>query len=385
MSSRVKFLTRFLFAGPKGTGKTSAARILAKIINCEKLGKDKTPCDKCEQCTAITKGTNLDVIEMDAASHRGIDDVRTLRDAVKLSPSKAKKKIYIIDEAHMLTTEASNALLKTLEEPPEHVVFILATTNPEKLIDTIKSRTTFIPFKKGTITEIVRSLGRVAKGEKIKIDSEALKVIAVASDGIFRDATKILEQLVAEDKPLSKEFLEEYLFKQKSFDTDRFIGFLMTKNTRAAIEEIGKLGPSGVPVEVFLDALLAKMRAGLLYNVGAGGTEIKGLEKEDLVKLIELFSEAWRNIPGSPIEELPLEIAIIKWGEGAVGQFDRSEINSPAADGGASRDSSRSATSAGHDWLKQEFPALPNCPPLVRKVTAFAFRRLPLKWMRKKQ
>ena len=169
----------FLFAGPKGTGKTSAARILAKMVNCE---SKNPPCGNCDQCLSIDKGNNLDVIEMDAASHRGIDDVRILRDAVKLTPVSAKKKIYIIDEAHMLTTEASNALLKTLEEPPEHVIFILATTNPEKLIDTIRSRTTYIPFRKAKSEEIVRSLKRVVVGEKIKIDTETLSVIAEASD-----------------------------------------------------------------------------------------------------------------------------------------------------------------------------------------------------------
>lgn len=304
----------FLFAGPKGIGKTSAARILAKIINCE---SKNPPCDKCDQCKSITKGTNLDVVEMDAASHRGIDDVRTLRDAVKLSPSKAKKKIYIIDEAHMLTTEASNALLKTLEEPPEHVVFILATTNPEKLIETIRSRTTYIPFKKGTKEEIVRSLKRVTLGEKIKVDDNALGAIAEASDGAFRDAIKILEQLVSEEKPLTKEYLEEYLFRQKSFDTDRFISFLAQRNTKMAIEEIGKLGPSGVPIEVFLEALLKKLREGLLAEVGIMEQKIEGLSSADLVRLIELFSRASVEVSDAPIEELPLEIAVVKWGEGS--------------------------------------------------------------------
>src|SRR3972149_5898243 len=163
----------FLFSGPKGTGKTSAARILAKILNCEKKGKE--PCNKCDQCLSITKGSNIDVIELDAASHRGIDDVRALRDAVKLSPARARRKVYIIDEAHMLTTEASNALLKTLEEPPSHVNFILATTNPEKLIETIRSRATSVSFRKAASDEIVNSLGRIVKGEKIKIEKDALE------------------------------------------------------------------------------------------------------------------------------------------------------------------------------------------------------------------
>lgn len=319
----------FLFAGPKGTGKTSAARILAKIINCESTSLKLRgpglikPCEECNQCISIAKGSNLDVIEMDAASHRGIDDVRSLRDAVKLSPTQSKKKIYIIDEAHMLTVEASNALLKTLEEPPEHVVFILATTNPEKLIETIRSRTTFISFRKATVPEIVRSLKRVATAEKIKADDAGLAVIAEAADGAFRDAIKILEQLTSEGHEITKNFLEEYLFSKKSFDTDRFIKLLVSRDTKIAIEEIGKLGPSGVSTDVFLKSLLTKLRSGLMHLVGVDGTEIEGLTKGEIIKLIELFTEASKTIPDSLIEELPLELAVIKWGDEGGGQESR--------------------------------------------------------------
>lgn len=295
----------FLFAGPKGTGKTSAARILAKIINCEHLGKDGTPCDKCEQCISIIKGTNLDVIEMDAASHRGIDDVRTLRDAVKLAPTKSKKKIYIIDEAHMLTTEASNALLKTLEEPPEHVIFILATTNPEKLIDTIRSRTTFISFRKANSDEIVRSLKRVIAAEKIKISEESILKIAGVSGGAFRDAIKILEQYTLEG--------EEYLNRFKTSELTDFIGFLIKKDEKAAVDEIEKNVNSGTSMEIFLSELLETFHQAILSNVGIGENKIEGLSLPDLIKLSELFTEANRNLIDSPVEQLPVEIAVIKW------------------------------------------------------------------------
>lgn len=331
----------FLFAGPKGTGKTSAARILAKIINCESTslklrGPGLTnPCDECDQCISITKGSNLDVVEMDAASHRGIDDVRTLRDAVKLAPTRAKKKIYIIDEAHMLTVEASNALLKTLEEPPDHVVFILATTNPEKLIETIRSRTTYISFRKAGVAEIVRSLKRVVEAEGIKADDAGLTVIAEAADGAFRDGIKILEQLTSEGHPITKEFLDEYLFSKKSFDTDRFISLLVDRDTKIAIEEIGKLAPSGVSTEVFLKSLLGKLRSGLLSLVGVSGNPIPGLTKNELINLIELFNDASKNISDSLIEELPLELAVIKWGTAEGNENKESRImNNEEEDGG---------------------------------------------------
>lgn len=304
----------FLFAGPKGTGKTSAARILAKVLNCENIKSGK-PCERCRQCVSITSGSNLDVIEMDAASHRGIDDVRILRDAVKLVPVAAKKKVYIIDEVHMLTAEASNALLKTLEEPPEHVVFILATTNPEKLIETIRSRTTLIQFSKAKTTEIITSLKRVVAGEKIKIDEDSLKLIAEASDGSFRDAIKTLEQLISEENDLKKEAVENFLFKNKSANLGQFVDLIIKKEIKSLLSEVESLVANGVSIDGFLESLIKKFRVGLLSKVGIGDEVMQDLSREDVVKLIELLSKAYKDIGNSPIEELPLELALISWCE----------------------------------------------------------------------
>lgn len=303
-----------LFAGPKGTGKTSAARIIAKIVNCEKQGKKLTePCGRCSQCKSISNGNNIDVIELDAASNRGIDDVRALRDTVKLAPASARKKVYIIDEAHMLTLEASNALLKTLEEPPEHVLFILATTNAEKLIETVRSRTTLIEFHKASPEETVRSLLSVVKGEKLKIDKETLFLISKVSGGSFRDAAKILEQLVSQKIKLEKESVEEYLLKKKAFNEREFIGILAEKDIKKAILSINDFVEKGVGVENIIDSVTAVLREGLLAKVGIGSGEELNLSKEDLILLIELFTCARSQIALSPIEELPLEIAVVKW------------------------------------------------------------------------
>ncbi len=300
-----------LFSGPKGTGKTSAARIIAKIVNCEGVGAK--PCDKCEACKSIGGGGNIDVIEIDAASHRGIDDVRTLRDAVKLSPAQAKKKVYIIDEAHMLTTEASNALLKTLEEPPEHVMFILATTNPEKLIPTIRSRTTNINFRKATNEEVVRSLLRVIAGEKKKISEESLGLIAKAANGSFRDATKILEQLFTEEKSLDEKDIKEYLFQTKETNVGELLDLLAEKKTKDSLLTIHNFIVKGGSIKILIQELLFNVRTSLLAKVGIGEDLLPKFSKDDLIKLIGLFATASEQINNAIIEELPLEIAIIKW------------------------------------------------------------------------
>ncbi len=302
----------FLFAGPKGTGKTSSARILAKIINCEEQGSE--PCNRCKQCISITKGANIDVIEMDAASHRGIDDVRSLRDAVKLSPASARKKVYIIDEAHMLTTEACNALLKTLEEPPQHVVFILATTNPEKLLPTILSRTTVVNFHKATTDEVVRSLTRIVAAEKLKIEKDVLAVIARTSGGSFRDAVKILEQLTLENK-IDLKSAADFLLNTSNLDTAKFIKLLADYETQATLKLIEETVQKGVTAQEIIDSIVVSLRQELLSLAGVGKSKTNELEKEDLIELIEALIKAKRDVIGSPIEQLPLEIAVIEWGE----------------------------------------------------------------------
>lgn len=307
----------FLFSGPKGTGKTSAARILAKIVNCENRKKGSIePCNKCKQCTAVNKANNIDIVEIDAASHRGIDDIRTLRDAIKLAPADAKQKVYIIDEAHMLTTEASNALLKTLEEPPEHVLFILATTNPEKLIPTIRSRATQIQFKKASISEIVNSLKKKVIGEKISVEDGVLEAVANAADGSFRDADKILEHLTLGRKKVKLADTKEYLSHSGSFDISKMIESLATRNTQEALKLIASAADSGMPVENIVDVLVEKLRNTLLDQVEEAQKGNKGLfTNREIIDLIRILTKAKKDLSFTYLEQVPLEIALIEWCE----------------------------------------------------------------------
>ncbi len=186
----------YMFCGPRGTGKTSTARILAKAVNCAK-GPAPEPCNACENCISITNGANIDIIEIDAASNNGVEHIRELREKAGYIPSKLKKKIYIVDEVHMLSTSAFNALLKVLEEPPQHIMFILATTEPHKVLPTIMSRCQRFDFFPISIGEIVKKLNRISETENIAIDEQALEIIAKYADGSLRDADGILEQLAS--------------------------------------------------------------------------------------------------------------------------------------------------------------------------------------------
>jgi len=347
----------FLFTGPKGLGKTSAARIVAKVLNCERKNnesriptpprlrgagknqgkkrhdssfiihdsKNVEPCNKCNQCVSITSGTNLDILEIDGASNRGIDEIRDLREKVKLSPMRARKKVYIIDEVHMLTTEAFNALLKTLEEPPSHVVFILCTTEPHKVPATIKSRCLQIQFKKAAEEELIRSFERIAKAEKLKADTKALNLIASLSDGSFRDGAKILEEMVysvgfgqAKDKKITTELIEnKYHISSIKYHVSGLITAMATKDTKKGLELIAKLAKQGVDMKYFIEELINDLHKFLLIKMGIGenpGFKNSELGVGEIKTLIELLSKANSELKYAVLPQIPLELVIVEWG-----------------------------------------------------------------------
>ncbi len=309
----------FLFTGPKGLGKTSTARIIAKVINCTNRKEGSLePCNKCEQCVSITNGTNIDILEIDGASNRGIDEIRDLREKIKLSPAYSNKKIYIIDEVHMLTTEAFNALLKTLEEPPSHALFILCTTEPHKVPETISSRCFCISFKLATTEELVRSFARITASEKVKIDKDALETIASLADGSFRDGTKILDEMVsvAKGEKITKELIEKnYQITNISQQTDQIIKILADRNLKAGLNLVEDLVKQGIDEKYFLDQMIVRLHQILLQKAGAEeSTDLSNnFSLTDISLLGGLMQKASFEIKGSVLPQLPLELLVISW------------------------------------------------------------------------
>ena len=243
----------YLFTGPRGVGKTTTARLIAKGLNCMENGITDNPCGVCENCTAIEKGNFIDLIEIDAASNRGIDEIRALKDKINYQPVKGRKKVYIIDEVHMLTKEAFNALLKTLEEPPGHVVFILATTEPDKVLDTIISRCQRYDFLPVSLEEMSGKLSEIAKSEGIVIDDACYKLIHEKATGSMRDAISIFEKVISYylDQDIKLEDVEKVLGVIPRKKLEDFLTIIVGNKSKDALVFLDELWENGIDVESF--------------------------------------------------------------------------------------------------------------------------------------
>jgi len=334
----------YLFAGPRGVGKTSTARILAKALNC-KSDPTINPCSDCSSCVEISESRSLDVIEIDGASNRGIDEIRVLRENVKFAPTSGKFKVYIIDEVHMLTQEAFNALLKTLEEPPEFVKFIFATTQPHKVIPTVLSRCQRFDFRRISAMEITAQLERIVSLEKIDVDKEVLFAIAKSSDGSLRDAESVLDQLISfsQQKISLKDIVsvlglveQEALFEI----TDKII----QKDAKAVLGLLNNLIDSGKDISVFLPSLIEHFRNLMIAKVTRGDSELIDLPQEICERLLrqsealgleEIFSAF--NILVNTQEmskrleslRIPLEISLVRLAHDKKGSYSQDTKHPP--------------------------------------------------------
>lgn len=312
----------YLFCGPRGTGKTSAAKIFAKAINC-KNQVDGEPCNQCEICTAITEGRLNDVIEIDAASNNGVEEIRDIRDKVKYAPTQAEYKVYIIDEVHMLSTGAFNALLKTLEEPPANVVFILATTEPHKIPATIISRTQRFDFKRITSKTIIARMKFILDEKQVEYDEKALKVIAYAAEGGMRDALSILDQTISfGDNDVT---VDNALLVTGSVTQENIIKYLkevVNRNTKDALETIHEIIESGKDANRLIEDLINYSRNILLYKQSPESLnelpteEFKNLSEQvssqQLYQIIDELNQQQENMRFSSHQSIYLEVLTVK-------------------------------------------------------------------------
>ena len=318
-----KIAHAYLFAGPRGVGKTSMARILAKALNCEK-GITSIPCNQCVHCREISEGRSVDVLEIDGASNRTIDEARDIREKINYSPANSRFKIYIIDEVHMLTTYAFNALLKTLEEPPDNVVFILATTEPNKLPSTIISRCQRFDFRKLSTNEIFTQLKKIAEEESMKIEDNALKSIAYRADGALRDAEGMLDQMISYAEG---EISVDNVIEIFGFVKDEIYGALLEKivmgDEKGIIEDVENIVEKGYNFEEFTIGFISFLKSALLYVVGISDEDfpereglfkgmIQSVSTDEILAMISIAENIERNLKNISYPKAFLIVELLK-------------------------------------------------------------------------
>lgn len=315
----------YLFAGPRGTGKTTTARLLAKAVNCLEEDLSARPCGQCEHCQAVAAGRFLDLIEIDAASNTSVDDVRDLRDKINFSPNQGRYKVYIIDEVHMLSTAAFNALLKTLEEPPSHAIFILATTEVHKIPATVLSRCQRHEFRRIPVVDIVALLQRLAEGEGIQVDSDALTLIARQSTGAMRDAISLLDQLASTGKPVDAAMAHDLLGTAASQTVIDLIDDLAAHEAARGLDHIHAALDSGSDPRQFARQVVEYLRSLLLIRLGNGdqvdvsveqraqmARHAQLFETQELLRILRAFNAAAADTRAGWQPALPLEMAFVE-------------------------------------------------------------------------
>jgi len=353
----------YLFSGPRGTGKTTTARLLAKAVNCLDDDLAKRPCGKCEQCLAVNSGRFLDLIEIDAASNTSVEDVRDLRDKINFSPNQGRYKVYIIDEVHMLSTAAFNALLKTLEEPPPHAIFILATTEVHKIPATVLSRCQRHEFRRIPVADIVAHLREMAEGESIQISDEALTLVARQSTGALRDAISLLDQLASTGEEISLEMAQDLLGTAASQAVLDMVEALIAGKPEAGLAQIHQALDAGSDPRQFARQIVEYLRDLLLIRVGSADqidatAEVRAqmarhaqtLDNPELLRIIRNFNQAAVDTRGSWQPALPLEMAFVESMESPVEETPspalapRSRSAAPASKSGPATPSSAAKT-----------------------------------------
>jgi DNA polymerase-3 subunit gamma/tau len=315
----------YLFSGPRGTGKTSTARILAKAVNCLSAS-DSKPCNQCAMCQAMDEGRAIDLIEIDAASHTGVDDIRDLRDKISYAPAEASYKFYIIDEVHMLSTSAFNALLKTLEEPPPHAILVLATTEPHKIPATVLSRCQRFDFRPIPLTAMIDRLRGIAAQEGLPVEDGALELIAQQSTGSMRDAESLLDQVASFGGPeITLEQVQMMLGTTSSQAVKELVDHLAARDVAAGLTKIGHVVADGADPRQLNKELLERLRGLLLLKTTSHGPadltedqreemalQAQHFSLHDLVNTIKVFSQAALDVKGSAQPQLPLELAFVE-------------------------------------------------------------------------